>query len=152
MQTQDLGQGRGDAEASIPGPVILLVEDDVAISEMYSLSLRLNGFHVETAGSAADALRTVNRVVPDLVLLDMGLPDRPGVEVLETLKAETRTAAIPVVVLSNYSEPDIVSRALGSGALLYMVKAETTPARVVATVGRLLAVARGLAVGSDRSA
>ncbi|GAC1575354.1 MAG: hypothetical protein NVS3B24_03880 [Candidatus Dormibacteria bacterium] len=118
--------------------LVLIVEDDAAICEMYSLALRLGGYEVQSAASGGSAIEAAVRLVPDVVLLDVGLPDRPGTEVLTELKRTERTAAIPVAMLSNYSEPDIIARALREGAATYMVKAEITPAQVVMAVAELV--------------
>ena len=118
---------------------VLLVEDDDAISEMYSLALGIRGYEVSTAVTGAGALDLASSLRPDLILLDIGLPDRPGTDVLVELKTNPDTAGIPVLMLSNYSEPDIVNRALGAGAVAYVVKAETTPAQVVIAVEKLVA-------------
>jgi DNA-binding response OmpR family regulator len=117
---------------------VLLVEDDEAICDMYCLALKSSGYNVVTAGNASDALARAGEAAPDVVLLDIGLPDRPGTEVLEELKEAPATNKIPVLILSNYDEPAIVDKALMAGALLYLVKAETTPKAVAATIGKIL--------------
>jgi len=132
--------GSGLADEPSNGVTVLLVEDEATLSDMYSLALRLHGFRVETAASAEEAVTAAHSVEPSVILLDVGLPDRPGTAVLVDLKSDPDTAAVPVLMLSNYSEPDIVARALDAGALVYMVKAETTPTRVIDTITRLLEV------------
>jgi two-component system phosphate regulon response regulator PhoB len=117
---------------------VLLVEDDAAICDMYCLALRLRGFRVETAENGEEALAAAHSVGPSVIVLDVGLPDRPGTAVLVDLKRDPDTANVPVLMLSNFSEPDIVSEALDAGAVAYMVKAETTPTQVVETISRLL--------------
>ncbi|MFN2464442.1 MAG: response regulator transcription factor [Candidatus Dormibacteria bacterium] len=118
---------------------MLLVEDDPAICEMYCLALRLHGFLVETAECGEEAVALALAKPPDVVLLDIGLPDRSGIEVLVDLKGDPRTAAAPVLMFSNFSEPDVIARALDRGATAYVVKAETTPKQVAETLGRILA-------------
>jgi DNA-binding response OmpR family regulator len=120
------------------GVTVLLVEDDAALCEMYCLALRLHGFRVETAENAEEALAAAHSVGPSVILLDVGLPDRPGTSLLVDLKSDPATADVPVLMLSNFSEPEIVSKALDAGALAYMVKAETTPKKVIDTISRLL--------------
>jgi DNA-binding response OmpR family regulator len=117
---------------------VLLVEDDAAICDMYCLALRLHGFRVETAENAEEALAAAHSLEPSLILLDVGLPDRSGTKVVVDLKSDPDTAHVPVLMLSNFSEPHIVSRALDAGALAYMVKAETSPRQVIETISRLL--------------
>jgi DNA-binding response OmpR family regulator len=117
---------------------VLLVEDDTAICDMYCLALQASGFAVATARTAAEALARAVEASPGVILLDIGLPDRPGTEVLLDLKSNDTTADIPVLMLTNYDEPEMVDRALMAGAHLYLVKAETTPKGVAAIVRRVL--------------
>jgi CheY-like chemotaxis protein len=109
------------------GPVeVLIVEDDPAIAEMYRIQLEVDGYQVRVVDTAADALTAIDRCSPDLVLLDILLPGRDGFAVLEHLR-HAMEAAPPVVILSNYGEPDMVDRGLSLGALDYFVKSRVTP-------------------------
>jgi len=74
----------------------------------------------EASGRAG--LERAARDVPDLILLDLHLPDQPGEQVLSALKAEPATAAIDVVVLSADASPGVIRRLLGGGALAYLTK------------------------------
>jgi two-component system OmpR family response regulator len=121
------------------GLTVLLVEDDASLCDMYCLALRYHGFRVETAENAEQAIAAARSLRPSVILLDVGLPDRPGTAVLADLKADPETADLPVLMLSNFSEPEIVSTSLEAGAIAYLVKAETTPKRVIETISRLLA-------------
>ncbi|HEY7200193.1 MAG TPA: response regulator [Candidatus Dormibacteraeota bacterium] len=105
---------------------VLIVEDDLAMAEMYRIQLQADGYGVRVAGTAADALTAIDRCAPDLVLLDVLLPGHDGFEVLEHLR-HTMDAAPPVVILSNYGEPAMVDRGLSLGALDYFVKSRITP-------------------------
>jgi CheY-like chemotaxis protein len=111
---------------------LLLVDDDAALAEMYALQLTASGFEVITAHSGAEALRIVNDTLPDLIYLDLGLPGMGGLEVLEQLRHEPETAAVPVVILTNYSEPDMVERGRSLGAQDYLIKVDTPPALLAA--------------------
>lgn len=115
---------------------VLLVEDDVAIAEMYSMQLRLDGYVVEHARHADDALGRIAQAPPELVLLDLLLPGRGGLEVLAEVKE--RWGGPPVVILSNYGDPQLISRARGMGARDYVVKSRTTPREVSRSVARWL--------------
>lgn len=98
---------------------ILLVDDEVAIQRTVGLFLRSRGYDVETAGSGADALRRILAYPPDLVVLDLGLPDIDGIEVCQRVRGES---AVPIVVLSaRSSEADKVG-ALEGGADDYLTK------------------------------
>jgi len=67
---------------------------------------------------------------PDILFLDIRLPKMDGLGVLEALRKDSRTESLPVVILSNYSEGELVERGLKLGALDYLIKSQTTPARV----------------------
>ena len=108
---------------------VLIVEDDAAIAEMYRMQLEADGYCVEVAGSASAALTSVDRCLPDLVLLNILLPGQDEFAVLEHLR-QAVGAAPPVVILSNYSEPAMVDRGLSLGALDYFVKSRVTPDQV----------------------
>lgn len=80
---------------------ILLVEDDPALRQAFRLLLEDAGYAVAEAGTAAAALASVAADPPGLVLLDLGLPDRPGLEVARTLSGTPATAHIPIVALTG---------------------------------------------------
>ena len=82
---------------------ILLVEDDRVLRTACEASLRRTGFAVTTAGNGQEALDHVKTEVPDLILLDLLMPRVTGLEVLRSLRADTRTKDVPVLVLSNSS-------------------------------------------------
>jgi DNA-binding response OmpR family regulator len=106
---------------------VLIIEDDAAIAEMYKLALELAGFAVTVASSGEDGLRAAVATPADTIVLDIGLPDIDGVEVLRRLSGERPALTAPVLVLSNVDEPELVARALAGGAASYQVKSHTSP-------------------------
>jgi two-component system alkaline phosphatase synthesis response regulator PhoP len=110
------------------GMRLLLVDDDVDVATMYAMQLVANGFQVITAHSGAEAIDRAGSEVPDLIYLDLGLPEMHGFDVLRQLRAAPTTAGIPVVILTNFSEPELVERGLELGAQDYLIKAHTPPA------------------------
>ena len=106
---------------------LLLVEDDPTIAEMYSFALRARGHHVTTAGDGLQALELMRGHRFDLVLLDLVMPLLDGFKVLAELRERPLPAPVPVVVLTNLSEPSVLTRARGLGALDVRVKSSTTP-------------------------
>ena len=80
-----------------PRSRILLVDDEVAIQRAVGPLLRSRGYEVEIAGTGAEALRLVAERTPDLIVLDLGLPDLEGTEVCRRVRAESK---VPIVVLS----------------------------------------------------
>jgi DNA-binding response OmpR family regulator len=108
---------------------VLLVEDDGAISEMYRVQLEYDGYRVTivTTGQAGFDALAASR--PDIVLLDLLLPDRSGLEIMADIK-ERFPHHPPVVILSNYGEPTMIERGISLGAMEYLVKSRVTPASV----------------------
>ena len=101
------------------GARVLVVEDDPSVSRTVAHNLEGHGFRVEVAVPGEGGLEAAQRFGPDLVLLDPGLPDMSGFDVIDRLRART---AIPIVVLSvRGAEPDKV-RALDAGADDYLTK------------------------------
>ena len=98
---------------------ILVVDDDPTIRRTLRINLRARGYDVEEVGSGADALSTLQDAPPDLVVLDLGLPDVDGVEVLRRIRSRS---AVPVVVLSARHQSDDKVEALDEGADDYVTK------------------------------
>jgi two-component system KDP operon response regulator KdpE len=98
---------------------ILLVEDDAAVSELVAANLRAHGYAVRQAASASEATRAWEAGRPDLVILDLGLPDRDGLTVIRRVRSE---AATPVVILSARDREMDKVEALDAGADDYLTK------------------------------
>jgi len=109
---------------------VLFVEDDASVAQMYRLKLELDGYTVEVAGDGLVALEKAKTMHPDIIFLDIRLPKLDGLGVLERLRADPSTAPIPVVILSNWNEKELVERGVKLGALDHLIKSQTTPARL----------------------
>jgi len=109
---------------------VLFVEDDEAVADMYKLKLELDGYSVTVAADGETAVDLALKDPPDLVFLDIRLPSMDGFQVLEVLRSDERTRYVPVVILSNYGEDELVERGFRLGALEYLIKSQTTPSRV----------------------
>ena len=109
---------------------VLLVEDDAALAQMYRVKLERDGYTVQVAGDGAEALSMLTGDLPDLIFLDVRLPRMDGLTFLERLRGETRTKNVPVVIVSNYSEEELVERGLQLGAREYLIKSQTTPGQL----------------------
>ncbi len=120
-------------------PTVLFIEDDPAIATMYRLRLELAGYAVAIAGDGELGLEAARATLPALIFLDIRLPKLDGMAVLEALRADERTARLPVVVLSNYGDAATVQRALGLGAREYLIKSQTTPGTVLSEIPTWLA-------------
>jgi CheY-like chemotaxis protein len=109
---------------------VLLIEDDAAAAEMYRLRLAADGYTVVIGQDGEEGLRKASEEAPDFIYLDLRLPGLDGFEVLERLRDDPATTHIPVIILSNYGEPELRERGLRLGALEFLVKADTTPAQL----------------------
>jgi two-component system, OmpR family, KDP operon response regulator KdpE len=100
-------------------PSVLIIDDEVQIRKLLQITLESNEFNVLQAGTANDGIKQVAQHPPDLVLLDLGLPDKNGHEVLKHLR-EWYTK--PIVIISVQSDEQAIVKALDSGANDYVVK------------------------------
>ena len=117
---------------------VLFVEDDPSVAQMYKLKLELDGYDVEVASDGEKAVELARGDPPDIVFLDIRLPKLDGFGVLEALRKDPKTERLPVVILSNYSEKELVDRGLRLGALDYLIKTQTTPAHLSSGLERWL--------------
>ena len=106
---------------------ILLIEDEKEVAELYKLKLTLDGYEVVTAENGQEGLDKANSYRPELIFLDIKMPEMDGFEVLKKLRATARTRDIPVVVLSNFDEQDLIEKGLTLGANEYLIKSQFTP-------------------------
>jgi len=121
---------------------VLMIEDDGAIAEMYRLQFEHDGYRVSVATTGELAFSTLSGSAPDLVLLDLLLPDRSGFEVLAALN-ERFPNHPPVVILSNYGEPSMIDRGRALGAIEYLVKSRVTPAELSEQIPGWVELGRG---------
>jgi len=120
------GDGTG-AATSQKGASILLVEDDLMIGQMYVLGLTSAGYEVTLATDGRQALEKMRSRRPDLVLLDIRLPQMDGLEVLAAVREDQRLRSTKIVVLSNFGEQETIREAKSLGAVEYLNKSSVTP-------------------------
>lgn len=118
---------------------ILIIEDDELISNMYKEIFKFDSFEVDVAGDGQEGLDKVPNFKPNLILLDVMMPKMNGLEVLEHLKANPETKAIPVVMLTNLSGQHDAETALQKGAVKYIVKSQYDPKQISEMVKQILA-------------
>lgn len=118
---------------------ILLVEDDDLLVRLYQRKFALDGYDVRVARDGEEALVAVGKEPPDLILLDIMMPNMDGIDVLKRLKSHAETRPIPIVMLTNLSAEADVEKALELGAAAYLVKSDVLPNVVVAKVKEVLA-------------
>ncbi|MCC6728564.1 MAG: response regulator [Chthonomonadales bacterium] len=112
---------------------ILVVDDEVHIPRLVRASLQRHGYEVETATDGLEALQKVEADRPDLIVLDVAMPNMDGFEVLRRLKANTLTCSIRVVMLTARDQERDVARGWQTGADAYLIK-PFNPADLVAIV------------------
>ncbi|MFA5961256.1 MAG: response regulator [Parcubacteria group bacterium] len=118
--------------------LVCIVDDDAMIREMYSTKFRLEGFDVISAVNGEEGLALIRERKPDVVLLDMLMPVKGGMEVLEEMKRDITIRTTPVVVLSNLSDEKTYNKVGKYDAHFYVVKALATPQKVVDIVHEVL--------------
>lgn len=120
---------------------ILSIEDDRFISEMYARSLRKAGYEVSEVVTGPDGIREAKEGNYDVVLLDIMLPDKTGVEVLYELRGKDGKG-LPntrIVIMTNFEQDDATRQAMEKLADVYVIKAETTPRHMVEIVNQITA-------------
>jgi two-component system, OmpR family, alkaline phosphatase synthesis response regulator PhoP len=110
---------------------VLIIDDDQMIVEVWSVVLKENGFEVITASNGSDGINQAKSQKPNLVLLDEIMPDMLGNDVLQTLKGDPETNAIPIAIVSNYSEGQLMQEAIRQGAVDYILKYQVDPQDLV---------------------
>jgi CheY-like chemotaxis protein len=103
---------------------VVIIEDDAAAATYYATLFRGNGYHVEVANDGVSGVDLCTRLQPQLIMLDVMMPRQNGILVLQTLRASDETKNTPVVVMSNFSEPTLIKRAIQLGALEYVIKTQ----------------------------
>jgi len=105
---------------------VMAVDDEQDIAELIQVSLGRSGFSVETFPSATPFLKALEKTKPDIILLDLMLPDMDGVEVCKSLKANPRLQSIPIIMLTARGDETDVVIGLELGADDYLVKPFST--------------------------
>lgn len=117
---------------------ILIVEDEDFLVDMYRLKFEQTGFEVLTAKNGKQGLELGIKEKPDLILLDIVLPEMDGYEILAELKKNKEAAEIPVLIFSNLGQKSEISRGIKLGADAYVVKANYTPEQLIKHVKKLI--------------
>jgi two-component system, cell cycle response regulator DivK len=117
---------------------ILLVEDDSLLRHAFKLLLEDNGFRISEAASAADAIAKAKSDTPDLVLLDLGLPDAPGLDVARALRLHDATRDMPIIALTGRVGEREMQECLDAGCTSYLSK-PIEPKKLIKKLGEFLA-------------
>src|SRR5436309_1662354 len=96
---------------------ILIIDDDQMIINMWTIALTNEGYEVAAATNGKQGIEEAKRLTPNFILLDQIMPDIKGNDVLKMLKEDEQTKNIPVALISNYSETDLMQEAIQQGAV-----------------------------------
>ena len=117
---------------------IAIIEDDPVISQMYLTKFEADGFEVELANNGKRGVELVEAFTPDLILLDLQMPEMGGAEALGIIRKQDWGKNIPVIILTNMGEEESPKSLKALGVHSYIVKANLTPSQVVARVKEAL--------------
>ena len=106
-------------------PKVLLIEDEESLRNLYTRILRNKNYDVEAAADGEAALSLLKRSRPDVIVLDIVMPNYNGVEILKILKNDGELKSIPVVMLTALSEMRRITECLDMGAIGYITKDST---------------------------
>ncbi len=118
---------------------ILVAEDDKFLASAYRLKLTRQGWDVTVVSDGNEVLKYLATAKPDLLLLDLIMPNMDGFEVLEKIKTLENGTNLPVVVASNLGQKEDINRALSLGALDFVIKSEVSLDALVAKIVKILA-------------
>ena len=120
------------------GKTVLVVEDDNFLIKAYEAHLAKAGFHVRTALDGVEAVESLKKVMPDIILLDLVMPRMDGFDVLEEMQKKSEWKKIPIVVLSNLGQESDRDRSLKLGAVEYIVKSDFSLQQTVDLISKHL--------------
>ncbi len=121
-------------------PKVAIIEDDQAISQMYRIKFEAEGFEVETAENGRLGLELIEKMRPDIILLDLMMPEMTGDEMLQALRATDWGKDITVIILTNMGEQEAPPIVRQLNVKRFIVKAEMTPRQVAEMVKAELGV------------
>jgi DNA-binding response OmpR family regulator len=120
---------------------IAIIEDDQVISQMYRMKFEADGFEVQLADNGKQGVAMVKSFLPDIILLDLQMPNMNGEEALTQIRGADWGKQIPVIILTNLGEEEAPKSLRSLGIVSYIVKADLTPRQVVAKVKEALGLA-----------
>ena len=118
---------------------IAIIEDDQAISQMYRFKFEAEGYAVETAENGKLGLALAESVKPDIILLDLMMPEMTGDQMLEQMRATGWGKDIKVIILTNMGEQEVPQKVRDLGVQDVILKADMTPRQVAELVKKQLA-------------
>ncbi len=120
---------------------IAIIEDDPVISQMYRMKFEADEFEVQLANNGKSGVSLVETFNPDIILLDIQMPEMDGADALEIIRKNDWGKNIPVIILTNLGEEESPKNLRALGIHSYIVKANLTPRQVVQRVKDALNIA-----------
>lgn len=117
---------------------LIVIEDDIFLARVYQAQLQEKGLEVTILETGEKAYDTVKSTKPDLIILDLILPLKNGFNVLEEIKKDKETSTIPVIVLTNLSQPSDINKVQKLGANEYIIKTDVTFKDVMSLIDKYL--------------
>lgn len=117
---------------------ILIVEDELFLAEMYKIKFEKEGFDVLVAGNGRSGIETAQTKMPDLIFLDLVMPDVDGYQVLKVLKGNNKTKNIKIYILSNLAQSGEIDKGIKAGADGFLLKSSLTPSQLSEMTNRIL--------------
>lgn len=122
---------------------VAIIEDDLAISQMYRLKFEAEGYRVGIAENGRTGIDLVKNFQPDIILLDMMMPEMNGDEALAEIRSHDWGENIPVLILTNMGKEEAPESLEKLNVTSYIVKAEMTPKQVAEQVKKVLNQTKG---------
>jgi CheY-like chemotaxis protein len=135
-----------------PQPRVLMVEDHPDIAELYQLKLQLDGYRVAVASNGVTGLELARSLKPDVLLLDLHVPQLDGLEVLAALREDETTRDQLVVVFTEDDNPKLIQEARRLEAAAYLLKARLLPRALSQTIDEVLRNRNGVLVEAGQQA
>ena len=117
---------------------IAIIEDDSVINQMYRMKFEADGFDVQVADNGKSGVELVQTFQPDIILLDLQMPEMNGDQALAAIRSQDWGKTIPVIILTNLGAEESPKELRNLNIHSYIVKAELTPSQVVAKVKEAL--------------
>jgi DNA-binding response OmpR family regulator len=117
---------------------ICIIEDDDSIREIYSTKLKSEGFELVNAKNGQEGLDIINKIKPDLILLDLRMPVKSGFEVMKELNENEELSKIPVIILTNLDDDGSSKNASKFETRFYLIKSLTSPQKLAGVVREVL--------------
>ena len=117
---------------------VLIAEDDKFLSKLLEKKLGMEGYSVMIAYDGKESLEMCKKDPPDIILLDLIVPNMNGFEFLDAIKKDSKLKSIPVIIFSNLGQDDDVKKGLAAGAKDYVIKANISINDIVAKIEKYL--------------